>query len=317
MLTLTSCCLTARILPLGASLAGLWHKDVPHSLVLGSPDETAYESDLMYFGSIVGPIANRIAGAQLSIGVKTYRMEANDGKNCLHSGSNGTHALTWDVEEQREDSITLRVALPDGAAGLPGNRVITACYRVTDDAELHLTLTATSDADTVMNPAHHPYWSLDGCDTVGGHELHINADEYLPVNDQVLPIGTVTPVDDTRHDFRRLAAVPIDMILDENFCLADARHTSPVHAATLIGSNGVKLDVETTEPGLQVYNGSGFTGSDCILLDDRRLIPFAGVALEPQGWPDAPNQPHFPSIALKASATYRQHTIYRLSTQLS
>lgn len=317
MLVISSATLKAHILPYGAVLSGLWHDGVNHSLVLGSEDASAYAGELTYFGAVIGPVANRLSGASVSINGADHALEANEGRNCLHSGSEGTHARTWDVKHHLSNDVLLAVTLPDGAAGLPGIRDITARYVLTDDAKMHLTLTAQSDADTVMNLAHHPYWNLDGTASIAGHRLQVCADHYLPVDAKLLPSGDIAAVDGTRHDFRISRLVQTDMTLDENYCLSQSPSPTPAHAASLIGSNGLALDIETTEPGLQMYNGSGLTKTTAHPHDGRTLGPFAGIALEPQRWPDAARHGHFPSILLRAGEVYYQETVYRFGTQLS
>ena len=314
MLEIGSKTLKAHILPYGATLAGLWHSAIDYSLVLGSDDETAYRSELAFFGAIVGPVANRISGGVVRICGREYRMAANDGANTLHSGKNGTHAQEWAVEEHSQDSVTLTLCLPDRANDLPGNRNLTANYRVTDDGEMHLTLSAETDAETVMNLAHHPYWNLDASETIQTHALCVNAQNFLPVDSELIPTGKVSKVAGTPYDFISSRPLSTEFGIDENYCLADRPLQNPRHAATLRGSSGVVLDIHTTEPGLQVYTGSGLPSVSACMHDDRRCGPFAGIALEPQRWPDAPRNPQFPSIILRPNEAYHQKTVYRIGT---
>lgn len=313
MIEIVSKSLKAHIIPYGAALAGLWHREAPYSLVLGSAEAAAYKSELAYFGAIVGPVANRVACAKISLGGSQWEMERNEGANCLHSGSGGTHDREWQVSKRSAASVTLKLDLQHGTSGLPGNRILTARYHVTDNNTLHLSLKAQSDADTVMNMAHHPYWNLDAQPTVRDHKLSVQAKHYLPVDAQRLPTGQVKPVVGTEYDFLSPRPVPTHIALDNNFCLSDDRRRAPELAAILTGSSGMTLRIETTEPGLQVYNGSGISPCSYPLNDDRTIGPHAGIALEPQGWPDAPHHPHFPQIWLDAGGIYHQETRYRLS----
>ena len=313
MIEIVSKSLKAHIIPYGATLAGLWHRDAPYSLVLGSTDAAAYKGALEYFGAIIGPVANRVARAEINVSGTHWEMERNEGANCLHSGSDGTHGREWRISKRSADSVTLKLDLKHGTSGLPGNRILTARYQVTDNGTLHLYLEAQSDADTVMNMAHHPYWNLDAQPTIRKHKLSVQAQHYLPVDAQLLPTGQVKPVVGTEYDFLSPRPVPKHLALDNNFCLSDNRRRAPELAAILTGSSGMTLRIETTEPGLQVYSGSGISPCSWPLNDDRTIGPRAGIALEPQGWPDAPNQPHFPQIWLNAKEMYFQETSYCLS----
>ena len=313
MIKLESKTLTAHIIPYGATLAGLWHRDTANSLVLGSPEADAYADALSYCGAIVGPVANRIARAKIDVGGSQWSMQANEGENCLHSGSSGVHAKDWRVSDLSATSVTLTLQLPHGDGGLPGNRSLIARYQVTDTSFLNLAMRVYSDADTAINLAHHPYWNLDSSATISDHLLQVHAERYLPVNAQLLPTGQIASVGGSRYDFRSPRAVPTNFALDNNFCLSEKSLKIPELAATLTGSSGVAMRIETTEPGLQVYNGSGLGAVSWPMHDSRKLQPHAGIALEPQGWPAAPHHPRFPQIWLRAGETYRQETRYHIS----
>lgn len=313
MITLKNRNLTAHVLPLGATLVGLWHKDLPHSLVLGSTDAGAYKTDLKYAGAIVGPVANRIGQGRVKIDGSDWQMSQNEGAHCLHSGPNGLHSLDWRVTEHTQTAVTLVCNLPEKAIGLPGNRTVTVQYSLHDTDTLSVQIDATTDAVTIMNPAHHPYWNLDGSNTVKDHLLSVPARTYLQTDKTNVPTGEHVPVTGTDYDFRTPALIPTDRSLDANLCLATSRRDTPELAATLCVPNGPTLTIEATEPGLQVYNGSGLQSGGTVLHDGTTLHPFAGVALEPQGWPDAPNHHSFPSVLLHPNETYSQNTLYRIS----
>jgi aldose 1-epimerase len=310
--TLSAPPLTARILPFGATLAGLWHEAVEHSLVLGYRDIAQYRGDPFYLGALVGPLANRIAGARVQLSGVDWTLDANEGVTCLHGGSHGLSSKLWDIEAQEADSVTLGLALAHGVDGLPGVRQIRLCYRL-HAGGLDLEIEARSDRDTFFGPAHHPYWRLDASGPVPRHRLTVNASEYLPTNDLNLPSGEISPLQGTPYDFRAAAPVPTDIPLDANLCLARARRADPAPAARLTASNGLTLTIETTEPGLQIYNGSGLFPHAAALEQHLPFQPFAGLALEPQNWPDAPNRAQFPSALLTAGALYRQTTRYRIA----
>ena len=311
MITLQSRDLRATILPRGATLSGLWHRSSDRGLVLGSPDASRYCRDLLYAGAIVGPLANRISGAGVTIAGQKWALPANEGANCLHNGPGGLHSLVWEATEQSGDSVTLQADLPHGATGLPGNRRITARYRLTSDAALELILEAVSDRPTVMNPAHHPYWTL-GTHSAKALSLQVTGTEYTQTDAENLPTGRVLPVTGTAFDFTAARRMPADRTIDINVCLARPTSATPRPVAMLTSDEGVRLELETTAPGLQIYNASGLARSDIPMHPHQRLEPFAGIALEPQGWPDAPAHPGFPSVDLLPGTSFRQHTIYRI-----
>jgi aldose 1-epimerase len=301
-ITLTAGDLRATILPLGARLQSLRLVGVDHSLCLGANSPEGYGGQMIYAGPICGPVVNRIGGASFKIDGQTFETDVNeaDGKT-LHGGSGNCHARDWSVTAQTTDSVTLTLELPDGLGGFPGNRLLSATWHLCAPRTLDLTLTATTDAATPVNLAHHPYWCLD---PVGGDHLSVAAAQYLPTTAQNLPTGAVADVADTLFDLRtpRALADPDLPYLDHNFCLSNAPVARrPV--ARLAGANGVTLDIETSAPGLQVFTG----------FDPRNAgsaAPGRFVALEPQHWPDAINHGDFPSILLRPGQTYRQDTRY-------
>lgn len=302
--------LRAEFDPRGARLTGLWIDDRPHSLVLGPGNAgMAQAPELAFFGVLVGPVANRIGGAQVTIDGKLYQMTANESSATLHSGPEGTHAQLWETTSESRSELSYALTLRDGTCGLPGNREITATYQMSQSS-LELIIEARSDAVTVMNIAHHPYWNLNGAGTVADHVLRVEAEQVLELNAQTLPTGRITDVAGTDYDFRTARSVPTDRRLDVNLCLSPARVATPRPVAYVSAPGGPSMVIETTEPGLQVYNGYGLKTADVTLHAGQRLGRCAGLALEPQSWPDAPNQTDFPSILLTPNETYRQVTRY-------
>lgn len=294
--------LTAAILTRGATLQGLWMEGLDHSLTIGLNSVVAYEASTAYPGAIVGPVANRISGAKAMIAGKSCQFEVNEGSETnLHSGPSGIHARVWTLSELLSDTVTFTLDLADGEGGLPGARRISARYGLTEAGDLRLDLAAMTSAPTLMNLANHSYWNLDGSDEWLGHRLQIHANHWLPVDDRMIPTGEVRLVEgemDFRHSRLLRAGAPA---LDANFCVAKGRRTvTPI--AELSGLGGVSMKISSTEPGLQVYDGRG------------PITPgghaYQGLALEPQGWPDAPNQPHFPSVLLEPGKPYAQTTIW-------
>jgi aldose 1-epimerase len=307
-LTLSAGNLTVRLLTLGATLNDVRLASIDRNLTLASEDATDYLSPLLYFGALVGPVANRISGASATIAGTRHHFEANqDGNITLHSASTGTHAMIWNVAEHGPAHATLTLALPHGHGGFPGNRRITARFTVNAPATLRMEVTGETDAPTWMNFANHAYWNLDGSPTWEGHTLRIAADRYTPVDDNLLPTGEARDVTGTGFDLRqgRQMIPGQGPDIDHNFCLADTRQ--PLRDVLwLTGTSGVTMTLTTTETGIQIYDAA------------RTARPghsrHEGFAVEAQGWPDAPNQPGFPSVVLTPEAPVTQITEWRFAT---
>lgn len=282
----------AKIVTLGARLNFLSFAGSPN-LVPSAADVSDALGRHLNSGPVIGPVINRLRDGQARLDSRTLELDTAPGKpHLLHSGPAGTQRKVWRVADRSETSVLLSIDLPDGEGGFPGNRVLTARYRVDDDA-LTLDLTAATDAPTLINLGHHGYWTMDGSDDWSGHALRVDADHYLPVDDATLPTGEIAPVDGTRFDLRTARTPSSD--IDNNFCLPLGPR-SMRSVARLTGPSGRSLEVITDAAGLQVYTGKPHV-----------------IALEPQGWPDAPNHPAFPSIRLDAGDRFSQSTRYVFS----
>ena len=308
--------LTASVLDWGACLMDVRLDGIAHSLTLGTDDLAAYEGPLASAGGLVGPVVNRISGAEATLDGRSYRFtetpETADGPpRTLHSGAAGTHRRLWTIEDHGPAFVLLSHLMPDGEGGFPGNRRALARYEVAGDA-LTLTVETVTDAPTWINFASHSYWNLDGSESVMGHVLTVPAARYLPASEDGLVTGEVEPVAGTRFDFR--AGRPLEAgppHLDHNLCLSDARGPlAPV--ATLTGRSGLRLEIESTEPGLQVYDGWKLEDEGYPDHEGRPIGAHRALALEAQMWPDAPNRPDFPSIRLDPGETVTQVTRWTL-----
>jgi len=279
--------LTVGLLTHGARLQFLSHRGSP-DLACGSDTLADFEGDLVYNGPVIAPVLNRINHAKATLGGEDLTFEANqDGRITLHGGAAGTQNHVWEISETGEASVTFKTDLAHGDGGFPGNRTVTATYAV-DGPMLSLDLEATTDRLTFMSPGFHPYWNLDGAETWEGHTLQVTADRYLPSTEDFLPTGDIVPVKGTRFDFN--ATGPIGALLDNNFCV-NGNSEGVQTVAHLIGAGGRTLEIRTDAPGLQVYSGYQ-----------------KGIAVEPQLWPDSPNNPTFPSIELRSGETLRQRS---------
>lgn len=296
--------LSVDILTLGATVQSVRLAGVPHDLTLGSDRFEDYATSMDYFGAVVGPIANRISNARVRLDGMMHELERNEnGETHLHSGRGGVHRKNWQVLEQSADRVVLGLRLVDGAAGLPGNRDVRVTYQVSAPATLTMQIDATTDATTCMNFASHIYWNLDGSDTWDGHAMRIAADHYLPVDARTCPTGEIVEVADTDMDFRTTRKlVKGAPALDHNFCLS-TRSTDLRDVLWLTGASGLQMTVATTEPGVQIHDAAG---------SHRPGRPvYEGIVIEPQRWPDAPNNSKFPSIKVTADKAYHQVTQWR------
>ncbi|PUB10684.1 aldose epimerase family protein [Yoonia sediminilitoris] len=291
--------LTVQLLTLGVMLQDVRLAGVDHNLTLGSDNLADYEGAMRHHGSLIGPIVNRISNARIRLGGMMHELERNqDGRIHLHSGAEGTHLQVWTVAEVSSTHAVMTLTLPDGMCGLPGNRHITARFEVAAPAMLTLTITGTTDEVTAMNFANHSYWNLDGSDRWDGHQLWIDADRYLPSTADDYPTGEICDVTGTEMDFRQARVITVkNPPFDNNFCLSD-RRTALREVLSLRGNSGVTMRLATTEPGLQIYDGR---------------TSYKGLAVEAQSWPDAPNNPTFPSIKVGPDAPYNQITRWQFA----
>ncbi|KMW56303.1 Aldose 1-epimerase [Candidatus Rhodobacter oscarellae] len=292
--------LRISLLTLGAGLHSVRLAGVPHDLTVGRDNLAPYEGKLFHLGTIMGPVANRMSNARAEIAGRRHQFDRNFlGAHTLHGGSAAVHAKLWEVTDHTKTSATLCVKLPDGEGGFPGHRDIQASFALEDNA-LTLTLTARTDAPTILNLANHSYWNLGPEPTTRGHLLQVHADRYLPAGDANIPTGEIAPVAGTRFDYRQPRAIEAgdEGLLDNNLCLSDARQ--PLRdVATLTGPTGVEMTMATTEPGLQIFDG--------------HILDYAGLALEAQFWPDAPHNPAFPRIETHPGETWVQRTRWRFT----
>ena len=319
-----------RVLDLGAAVQELWVPDAKGSranVVLGAPDVAGYEKDPSdYLGAVVGRCANRVAGASVRIDGRDHALPANDGPNTLHGGPDGFHRRSWQVEHAEADEIVLTLTSPDGDQGLPGEVAVTVRYRV-EGTEVRFEWTATTTATTVVNLTQHAHLNLGGesSGSIGAHTLRVAADSFTPVGPDLLPTGQVAPLEGTALDLRRPR--PLDEVrladdpqvrfargLDHNYVL-----TSGEPAAVLADPpSGRVLEVFTDRPGLQVYTGNFFDGSQ-VGTGGTAYAEAAGVALEAQAWPDAVHhqgEEGWPSALLETDRTMRSTTVWRFGSQV-
>jgi aldose 1-epimerase len=297
----------ASLITWGASLQDFRLSGVSHSLVLGSPRFEPYLDLMNHFGAIAGRVANRIAGGRAELDGRVIELERNEGgETCLHGGSGGSGVSNWNLEGHDASRCRMSLRMPDGGGGFPGALNLGVEYRLEEDGALSVEIEAASDAPTFCNPAQHSYWNLSGEADLSHHKLTVHAERYLEVDARKIPLGEPRPVAGTPFDYRKAASLPGEEgpPLDHNFCLRD--EPGELRRAAVLEAGGIELRVFTTEPGLQVYDGLHIDSGQHLGHSGTPYGARAGIALEPQRWPDAPNHPGYPSILLRPGETYRQ-----------
>ncbi|WP_420963667.1 aldose epimerase family protein [Brucella sp. IR073] len=310
--------LQARILTYGATLADLrlTTANGPHSVILGFDTLEDYLAQTAYVGAIAGRCANRIAGGRFTLDGVDHQLSLNEnGRTHLHGGVEGFSSRLWDIEEITPSSVTLTLVSPHDDQGYPGEVHVTCRYAI-EGRTLTLELSAETDRPTLVNLAGHAYFNLDGSDTILDHRLTIMGNAYTPVDGDLIPTGEIAPVAGTIYDFttpRPIRSGDPDHPhagYDHNFVLAMQPAVTPRPAARLEGvASGIEMEIWTTEPGLQFYDGN-FLPLPQALRGGREGRRHGGLCLEPQRFPDAIHHKHFPGAVLRPGEIYRQVTQY-------
>lgn len=327
--------ISARILTYGATLQSLIAPDrngKPADVLLGYDDLSSYVDRPNYFGVTVGRYANRIAGGQFTLDGESYQLPLNDKTNSLHGGGKGFDRVVWKVVSLRSGptaSLVLSYRSPDGEAGYPGQLGTTVTYSLDEAGALTIAFDAKTTKPTIVNMTNHAIFNLSGEGSPDGatnHMLTVPASAYTPVNAKLIPTGERRSVEGSVFDFRkprrvaegiregREEQIRFGQGYDHNFALDKGLTETPELAARLEDpQSGRVLEVLTTEPGIQFYTGNFLDGT--FVGKQGHLYRMGdGIALEPQKFPDAPNQPDFVSARVDPGKPYRHVMIYRLST---
>ncbi len=306
--------LTAHVLTYGTVLQDLRLEGYDAPLVLGFPEFAPYLEHSRYFGATAGRCANRIRDGHLELDGQTYQLDRNFlGKHSLHGGAVSMGKQLWTLEDHAMDWAAFSITLEDGHMGYPGRLEAKVTYALLPGGVFDVQMEATTDEPTLCNLAHHSYWSLDASGSAADHLLQVAAEHYLPVDDELIPTGEVAQVADTGFDFQKPAPVAqAGALFDHNLCLSRQRGAIRPVAHLHSPASGVRLEVRTTEPGLQVYDG-GKLDIPVPGLDGHKMGAHAGIAIEPQIWPDAAHNPDFPQAVLRPGETYRQHSQFKIS----
>ena len=297
-------------------------------VVIGLPSAEAYQNSTEpYFGATIGRYGNRIAKGKFTIDGKVYQSSLNNGANTLHGGKDGFQSKVWDAVQPNDHTLVLKYLSKDGEEGFPGNLNVKVTYSLTDENELKMDYEATTDKKTVVNLTNHAFFNLngEGAGTILNHTLQIFADEYTPVNFDLIPTG-IENVGGTPLDFLKPTKIGERINqqnqqlknsngYDHNFILNGTKGMGMLHAASVSGDkSGIVMDVYTQEPGLQFYSGN-FMQSKNILKGGSKDDFRTAFCLETQHFPDSPNQLQFPSTQLKPGDTYQTSSIYKFSVR--
>ncbi|NLZ76407.1 MAG: galactose mutarotase [Spirochaetales bacterium] len=326
-ITLESGPYTVRILNLGATIQSLIAPDRDGrklDVVLGFENPFEYLGHPAYFGQVVGRFANRIKGATFTLDDKTYRLDANDGTNSLHSGSSNWGWRLWAIEPfewEGNPGVVLSITSQSGEGGFPGSVTATVSYLLDGNSgQLRIEYEATASEATPMNLTNHSYFNLAGAGsgTILNHEVELLCDRYVEVDDQAIPSGRVLSVENTPFDFRRPKAVGLEIEeaggYDHCFVLSDEREALRPAARVYDPGSGRMMEIFTTLPSLQFYTSNFLDGGTV----GKGGVPYqkhAGMCFETQYYPDSPNNAHFPNAIFGPDRPYRHTTVFAFSTK--
>jgi aldose 1-epimerase len=293
-------------------------------VVLGYDHLDGYLTNSPYFGALIGRYGNRIAKGKFSLDGQDYTLATNNPPNALHGGVKGFDKVVWKarpVETFYGPALELTYLSKDGEEGYPGNLSVTATYTLTEENALRLDFTATTDKDTLCNLTHHSYFNLRGSGDILDHVVQINATKFTPVDATLIPTGELKAVEGTPFDFRKPTPIGAHINADDpqikfgngydhNFVMDKFPHEFGLAATIYEPTSGRLMEVYTTEPGIQFYSGNfldnTIKGKGGWVYQRRD-----GFCFEPEGFPDSPNHPDFPSTELKPGDIYKNTIIYK------
>lgn len=320
----------ALITNYGGRLVSLYVPDAEGNLtdvVAGFSSVDGFKNSLEpYFGATIGRVGNRIAKGKFTLDGKDYTLFTNDGPNTLHGGKKGFQDVVWDAKQINEHSLELHYLSKDMEEGFPGNLDVKVTYDLQDDNALKISYHATTDKNTPVNLTNHAFFNLNGeaSGSILDHTVQIAADRYTPVDATLIPNGKLEPVKGTPLDFTKPETIKARIEAaheqlkfgagyDHNYVLN--AHQPDEAVATVTGDKtGIVMEVFTDQPGLQFYSGN-FMKSKNVMKGNHKDDYRTAFAMETQHFPDAPNQPSFPSITLKPGTVYQTVSTYKFSTK--
>jgi len=326
---------SAKIIAWGATIQSVIMPDRngrKADVALGYDSIDQYLAKPQYFGPIVGRFGNRLAAGRFTLDGQTYQTPVNNGKNSLHGGTTGFDKVLWEVVSVKSGptaSVTLRYVSPDGDQGYPGTMTVDATYSLDEANNLSIEYSATTDKLTIANLTNHAYWNLSGegsSNGAMGHVVTIPAQTYLPTDDGAIPTGVFKPVAGTVFDFRKPTAVGLRVRdasdqqivwgrgYDHNWVIGrEVTKSQHLMAKVYDPASGRGFELWSNQPGLQFYSGNFLDGTS---YGKSKKVYREGdaIVMEPQIFPDSPNQKGFPDARLAPGQTYRNVMTYRLTT---
>ena len=299
-------------------------------IVLGFNSLAPYEDENPYFGALIGRYGNRIAKGAFRLDDKTYNLDINNAPNHLHGGLKGFHKVVWNPKEiinGTNVSLELTYLSKHMEEGYPGNLDVKVTYTLNNKDELHVLYEAETDKKTIINLTQHSYFNLSGdfSEDILNHEIKINADAFLPVDETLIPTGEIRSVEGSPFDFRNLKLIGRDIDSNDNqikfgkgydHCwVINNQDAGLRHVASLYHSQtGRIMEIESDQPGIQFYSGNFLDGT----LESKGEGYYnyrTGLCLETQQYPDSPNQKNFPSVVLNPNEKYITKTIFKFSSK--
>ncbi len=320
--------MTVKLTNYGASLVSIVVPDKNGKfadVIAGFDSLSGYINDNSFIGVTVGRYANRIGKGKFKIDGHEYQLTINDGNNHLHGGRKGFHKLVWNSEIVSDDTgscVVMKLHSPDGYEGFPGNVDVEVKFSLTDNNDLIIEYTGTTDKPTILNLTNHAYYNLSGNfeNTILNHVLSINADNFTPIDSELIPTGEIATVENTPMDFRKPTVIGskinVDYIqlkygkgYDHNWALNEYNWKVRKAVTVTDPQSGRLLEIYTDQPGIQFYSGNFLNGT----VAGKGGIKYnyrTALCLEPQFFPDSPNKENFASPFFKPGDIYRQKTVY-------
>jgi aldose 1-epimerase len=317
--------LKAKLTTYGAILLSLEVPDRNGTLgdiTLGYDSLDGYLKVSPYFGAIVGRCGNRTAQGRFSLNGVVYQLATNDGPNHLHGGIKGFDKVVWAAEPVKDAGragVRFSRLSVDGEEGYPGNLKAVVTYILTNDDELKIAYEAESDKPTPVNLTHHSYFNLAGQGDILGHELKLEADAFIPVDDTLVPTGEIRSVKGAPMDFTTSATIGSRIAevkggYDHNYVLRSGGGSLALAGTVYEPGTGRRMEISTTEPGIQFYSGNFLDGT-IAGKGGRVYVKHGGFCLETQHFPDSPNHPNFPSTILEPGKKLTSLTVHKFSVR--
>lgn len=298
-------------------------------VVLGYDQLIDYEQKNPFFGALIGRFGNRIANGKFTLEGVAYTLAQNDGKNHLHGGEKGFDKVVWSADGKLIDGeavLKLTYLSKDMEEGYPGNLSVEVTYTLSQDNALKVTYNAVTDKPTIVNLTQHSYFNLSGKTDILDHNLTLNADTFLAVDETLIPTGELKAVSGTPFDFRTAKAIGKDIGVDDiqlkrglgyDHCWVLNNQDKGMRTAAILSDpdSGRVMEILTDQPGIQFYSGNFLDGTYSKKNSDSFYGYRSGLCLETQHYPDSPNQSSFPSVVLKPGETYSTQTLFKFSTQ--